>query len=305
MRSVKSGGKSRARSARSETALPNFTMAFQPIVDIETGVVYAQEALVRPPGGGSAVDVLGQVGRRSLDAFDQQCRLRAISLAASLGMRGFLHINFLPNANYQPAESVLETLNAAEQAGFPVENLVFEVSESERARDSQHLRAILHEYRRHGMMSAIDDFGAGACGLNLFAGFQPDIVKIDMALTRNIESDRVRLAMTRYVVGLCRELDITVIAEGVETLERGGRAARHRRAALPGVSAGASRARAAAGADRGRRCGDSADASMRLGGAVRCGFRASRRAGSIDGRADKPLRRCRSRPPRPSLPGIR
>jgi len=219
MRSVKAGGKSRARSSRSETALPNFTMAFQPIVDIETGVVYAQEALVRPPGGGSAVDVLGQVGRRSLYAFDQQCRLRAISLAASLGMRGFLHINFLPNANYEPAESVLETLNAAEQAGFPIENLVFEVTESERARDSQHLRAILHEYRSHGMMSAIDDFGAGACGLNLIAGFQPDIVKIDMALARNIESDRVRLAMTRYVVGLCRELDITVIAEGVETLE--------------------------------------------------------------------------------------
>lgn len=218
MRSVKAGGKPRARSARSEPALPDFTMAFQPIVDIETGVVYAQEALVRPPGGGSAVDVLGQVGRRSLYAFDQQCRLRAIRLAASLGMRGFLHINFLPNANYEPAESVVETLHAAEQAGFPIEDLVFEVTESERARDSQHLRAILQEYRSHGMMSAIDDFGAASCGLNLFAGFQPDIVKIDMALTRNIESDRVRLAMTRYVVGLCRELDITVIAEGVETL---------------------------------------------------------------------------------------
>jgi EAL domain-containing protein (putative c-di-GMP-specific phosphodiesterase class I) len=105
--------------------------------------VYAQEALVRPPGGGSAIDVLGQVGTRSLYAFDQQCRLKAITLAASLGMRGFLHINFLPNAVYEPADSVQETLDAAERAGFPLDNLVFEVTETERARDSQHLRAIL------------------------------------------------------------------------------------------------------------------------------------------------------------------
>ncbi len=218
MRAVKAGGKARERASRGEAALPEFTMAFQPIVDIETGTVYAQEALVRAPGGGSAVDVLGRVGRRAIYAFDQQCRLKAITLAAHLGMRGFLHINFLPNANYEPAESVRETLDAAERVGFPLDNLVFEVTETERARDTRHLRAILDEYRSHGMMSAIDDFGAGASGLNLFAGFQPDIVKIDMALTRNIESDRVHLAITRYVVGLCRELDITVIAEGVETL---------------------------------------------------------------------------------------
>ncbi len=193
-------------------------MAFQPIVDIETGSVYAQEALVRPLGGGSAVDVLCKVGRRGMYAFDQQCRFKAIALAAQLGMRGFLHINFLPNANYEPAECVQETLDAAERAGFPADNLVFEVTETERARDTEHLRAILGEYRGHGMLSAIDDFGAGNSGLNLLAGFQPDVVKIDMALTRDIESDRVRLAVTRYVVGLCRELDITVIAEGVETL---------------------------------------------------------------------------------------
>ncbi|MGA2710202.1 MAG: EAL domain-containing protein [Steroidobacteraceae bacterium] len=215
---MKSAGRSRWRAYRDDVALPEFTMAFQPIVDIETGTTYAQEALVRPSGGGSAADILGQIGTRSLHAFDQQCRLKALTLAASLGMRSFLHINFLPNAVYQPEDSVQETLYAAERAGFPLDNLVFEVTERERARDSQHLRAILREYRCHGMMSAIDDFGTASSGLNLAADFQPDIVKIDMGLTRGIESDRVRRAITRYVVGLCRELDITVIAEGVETL---------------------------------------------------------------------------------------
>jgi EAL domain-containing protein (putative c-di-GMP-specific phosphodiesterase class I) len=68
------------------------------------------------------------------------------------------------------------------------------------------------------MMSAIDDFGAAAPGLNLLAGFPARHRQDRHGLTRGIESDRVRRAITRYVVGLCRELDITVIAEGVETL---------------------------------------------------------------------------------------
>ena len=54
MRPVKSAGRSRWRAYRDDVALPEFTMAFQPIVDIETGTTYAQEALVRPSGGGSA-----------------------------------------------------------------------------------------------------------------------------------------------------------------------------------------------------------------------------------------------------------
>ncbi len=100
-------------------------MAFQPIVDIETGATYAQEALVRPSGGGSAADILGQIGTRSLHAFDQQCRVKAITLAASLDMRSFLHINFLPNAVYQPEDSVQETLVYGRARGICVGQLGF------------------------------------------------------------------------------------------------------------------------------------------------------------------------------------
>jgi EAL domain-containing protein (putative c-di-GMP-specific phosphodiesterase class I) len=126
---VNAAGRWRWRAYRNDVGLPGFTMAFQPIVDIETGATYAQEALVRPSGGGSAADILGQIGTRSLHAFDQQCRVKAITLAASLDMRSFLHINFLPNAVYQPEDSVHETLYTAERAGFALDNLVFEVTE--------------------------------------------------------------------------------------------------------------------------------------------------------------------------------
>jgi EAL domain-containing protein (putative c-di-GMP-specific phosphodiesterase class I) len=194
-------------------------MAFQPIVDTEHGAVYAHEALARPIGGGSAHEVLSRITEENRYAFDQACRVRAITLAAALGMRSLLSINFLPNAVYQPAACIRATLEAAARHGFPLQRIVFEVTEDERSRDATHLMAIFAEYKRHGMLTAIDDFGAGHSGLNLLAQFQPDIVKIDMALTRNIHADRVRRIITHSIARMCTQLGITVIAEGIETFD--------------------------------------------------------------------------------------
>ncbi len=205
-------------ACRTDVALPEFTMAFQPILDIESGEIYAYEALVRPVGGGSAYDVLGRITEESRYAFDQACRVKAISLAARLEMSTLLSINFLPNAVYQPAACLQKTFEAAEKAQFPLHHLMFEVTENEPSRDVGHLKAIFTEYKRHGMITAIDDFGAGHSGLNMLADFQPDVLKIDMALTRAINTDPVRYAIARAIIGLCDDLHISVIAEGVETV---------------------------------------------------------------------------------------
>ena len=165
------------RACREPGVAPEFTMAFQPIVDSDSGAVYAHEALVRPVGGGCAYDVLGQITDENRYAFDQACRVKAISLAAELGMNSLLNINFLPNAVYQPAACIRATLEAAARSNFPLTRIVFEVTEDERSRDAKHLMAIFNEYKRHGMRTAIDDFGAGHSGLNLLAQFQPDIIK--------------------------------------------------------------------------------------------------------------------------------
>ena len=205
-------------ACRAEIALPDFTMAFQPIVDMETGLIYAYEALVRPPEGGTAAQILEQIDSTSRYAFDQSCRVKAIELAARLEMSAILSINFLPNAVYQPAACLRKTIDAAERVGFPMHHLMFEVTENEPSRDVKHLQSIFTEYKRHGMITAIDDFGAGHSGLNLLADFQPDVVKIDMALTRNIHVDGVRRAIARATIGLCQELHMSVIAEGIETV---------------------------------------------------------------------------------------
>lgn len=109
------------------------------------------------------------------------------------------------------------TLEAARAHGFPTSRLIFEITENEELVDKEYLKSIIQEYRRQGFKTAIDDFGAGYAGLNLLAEFQPDIIKLDMALVRAVDTDPVRQAIIREILGVCEALSIEVIAEGVET----------------------------------------------------------------------------------------
>lgn len=197
----------------------DFTMAFQPIVDVRNKAIFGYEALVRGLAGEGAFAILSQVNDRNRYPFDQACRVKAIDLATSLGLQGILSINFLPNAVYKPETCIRATLQAANEKNFPIERIMFEVTEGEQITDLPHLRGIFEEYKRRGFVTAFDDFGAGYSGLNLLADFQPDIIKLDMALTRNIDKDRVRRAIVSGILTVCEELDIKVIAEGVETRE--------------------------------------------------------------------------------------
>ena len=192
-------------------------MAFQPIV--HASGVFAYEALVRGPEGEPAGSILSQVDKNNMYAFDQACRVRAIEMTAQLAMgaQQRVSINFIPGAVYRPETCIRKTLETAERVGVPLPNIIFEVTEGERVTDRGHLLNIFREYRKHGLKTAIDDFGAGFAGLDLLAEFQPDILKLDMALVRGIDEKPASRAIMRSVVSLCRELSILLIAEGVET----------------------------------------------------------------------------------------
>jgi len=205
--------------ARGERVGFEFDYAFQPIVDLKARRVFAHEALVRGPEGESAASVLAQVNEGNRYRFDQACRVKAIRRASTLGLQESVSINFLPNAIYKPELCIRTTLAAARAHNFPVERIIFEVTEGERVEDGPWFAEILREYKRIGFMTAIDDFGAGFAGLNLLADFQPDIVKLDMALVRGIDQSKSRRAIVAGVTGMCRELGIRVIAEGIETGE--------------------------------------------------------------------------------------
>ncbi len=199
------------------TPLFPFSFAYQPIVDLATRSIWAHEALVRGPQGEGALTVLEQVTADNRYRFDQDCRVTAISTASRLGMDTRLSINFLPQAVYRPEICIRTTLEAAGKYNIPLDRIVFEVTEGERVTDGPWLAAILTEYQRCGFLTAIDDFGAGFAGLTLLADFQPDIVKLDMSLVRNVDSSRPRQAIARGILRMCEELAITVIAEGIET----------------------------------------------------------------------------------------
>ena len=197
----------------------DFSMAFQPIVNVATRSVFGYEALVRGLKGEGAMSVLGRVDDTNRYRFDQACRVKAIELASRLGLEGMLSINFLPNAVYRAETCIRATLQAASKYGFPTDRIMFEVTEGERVTDHDHLKSILTTYKDLGFVTAIDDFGAGYSGLNLLAEFQPNVIKLDMALTRNIHSDRVRRAIVFGILAVCRDLGITPIAEGIECRE--------------------------------------------------------------------------------------
>ena len=194
-----------------------FTFAYQPIVNISTKSIYAHEALVRGVNGESAYSILSKVNDTNRYWFDQACRVEAIRGAAALGMQELLSINFLPNAVYKPEACIQTTFEAARSANFPIERIIFEVTEGEQVINRPHLVNIFQEYQRFGFSTAIDDFGAGYAGLNLLAEFQPDIVKIDMDLIRDIDSIPARQSIVKGIVLVCTELGIKVLAEGIET----------------------------------------------------------------------------------------
>jgi EAL domain-containing protein (putative c-di-GMP-specific phosphodiesterase class I) len=194
-----------------------FDYAYQPILDMNTHTVFAHEALVRGPNGESAASVLAQVNEANRYRFDQACRVKAIKGASELAFPEAVSINFLPNAIYKPEACIRTTLAAANAHNFPLDRIIFEVTEGERVEDGPWFAEILREYKRCGFRTAIDDFGAGYAGLKLLADFQPDLIKLDMDLVRGVDTHRARQAIVSGMVRLCKDMGIQIIAEGIET----------------------------------------------------------------------------------------
>ncbi len=199
----------------------DFTMAFQPIMNLETDLPFAYEALVRGLNGEGAAEILSKVNDDNRYLFDQACRTKAIELAANLQLHRIpgchLSINFLPNAVYRPETCIRSTLKACSTFDFPSDILMFEVTEGERVDDATHLLNIFKDYSARGFLTAIDDFGAGYAGLNLLSMFQPSVLKIDMELTRNVDKHRAKRAIVEAIILVSNALDIQIIAEGIET----------------------------------------------------------------------------------------
>jgi EAL domain-containing protein (putative c-di-GMP-specific phosphodiesterase class I) len=200
------------------------TSYFQPIVDVETGVISAHEALIRAYGENGSIVNGGQIveaGRRlgALHVLDQVGRTSAIRCAAGLGLTTNVFINFFPTVVYDPVHCLRTTREAMRDTGLQPEQIVFEVVESEQIADRYHLLDILAYYRGEGFRVALDDLGSGYSSLNLLVALRPDFVKLDMELARDVTSDPLSRALVEALVRTALENGIQVVAEGVETIE--------------------------------------------------------------------------------------
>ena len=197
----------------------SFTFAFQPIVNADTKTVYAYEALVRGPEGQGALSVLSNVNEKNRYAFDQICRVKAVKLAARLGMEAMLSINFMPNAVYDPEYCIRTTLAAAQAAKFDTRKIIFELIETEDLYSLDHLVNIIKSYQEMGFQTALDDFGTGYSRYNILVASPPDILKLDMEIIRDIDKTPNKQAVVAGILTMMSQLGGKVLAEGVETAE--------------------------------------------------------------------------------------
>ena len=184
----------------------------QPIVDLQTREVVGYEALARfrslpprPPNEWFAEAAALELGT--------QLELATIGRAVAL-------LPALPEATYLSLNTSHRTVAVPELLallGPDAKRLVVEITEHEPVEDYDELARSLQPLRDLGVRIAIDDAGAGYASLRHTLALGPDIVKVDISLTRSIDMDRGRRALASALISFADEMDMQIIAEGIET----------------------------------------------------------------------------------------
>ena len=196
-----------------ERALQGLFMVFQPIVRWPQRALFGHEALVRttesalarPPdliGAAERLRKLPLLGRAIRDAVAAHVCAAPGNVFVNLHAADLLDEHLLDPGSPLSAHAKRVVLEITERAGLD------EVKDA---------RARVEALKRMGYRIAVDDLGAGYAGLTSFAQLEPDIVKLDMSLVRGLHEAPTKRKLVQSIVGLCRDLGIQPVAEGVET----------------------------------------------------------------------------------------
>ena len=205
-------------AAKLDRSLEHLRVAWQPIVRWSERRVVAYEALMRPrgqalPNPGAVLSAAEDLGRLGDVAVTVQRAIVAVIPDAPADVQ--LFVNLHPRDLFDPA------LSAPDGPLVPFANRI-SLEITERAALDARLDEIesrVRELRERGFQIVVDDLGAGYAGLASFAQLAPDVVKLDLALVRDVHLDPVRQRLIRAMLVLCEDLEIDMIAEGVETRE--------------------------------------------------------------------------------------
>jgi EAL domain-containing protein (putative c-di-GMP-specific phosphodiesterase class I) len=184
---------------------------YQPIVDLETGAVFAQEAL-----GRTASDRFdGPVGM-----FENALEVGCVGeLGRALRHMAVQHSPALPLfVNVHPKEFDEGWLVRPDEAIFWHNEAVYlEITESMPLSHFALCQSVLRELRGKGVFLAVDDLGAGYSNLKYIADLAPDVVKLDRVLIAGLTGDTRQFRLVKHLVRLCTEMGARVVAEGIET----------------------------------------------------------------------------------------
>ena len=187
----------------------------QPIVDLQRSVPVGFEALSRftdPHGAPRRPDDVFEEGRAlGLAVRLEQAAVRdALTLLPVLPAGTYLSVNLSPAGLLDPATHELLT-------SVPLHHLVLELTEHEQIEDYAPLLQVLAGLRERGLRLAVDDAGSGFASLQHVTRLEPDIIKLDIAFVRDVDTDPSRRAVARAMVSFAAELSATLVAEGIET----------------------------------------------------------------------------------------
>lgn len=200
-------------------------VAFQPIVDAQTlDRIDGFEALLRGVDRNRSLIAPDRLLSAARDAallpqLDHQLHHLAARTVVLSDPGQRLFINTTPTTACHRELGLDALRDALSRYDLEPRRVVIELTESEEAPDARRLRSIAAQARECGFALALDDLGAGFSNLNLIHELEPDIIKLDMALVRDIHRDRVKAAIAEMMVDLAKELGITIIAEGIEQIE--------------------------------------------------------------------------------------
>ncbi|EMJ5881151.1 diguanylate phosphodiesterase [Enterobacter cloacae] len=194
--------------------------ALQPIVEPSEGKISSLEALIRSNDGGSPEHFFKPLDQDRIYEVDLQTKKYAFALAEKLGIGSHkIAVNLLPMSLVNVPGAVEFLVDQISLHGLQPEQVVIEVTENEMISGFNKFNSAIKRLRGEGIGLAIDDFGSGYAGLSLLTRFQPDKIKIDREIVSNIHLSGAKQAIVRSIVSCCTDLEITLVAEGIEKLE--------------------------------------------------------------------------------------
>ncbi|EWG08686.1 EAL domain-containing protein [Cytobacillus firmus] len=174
---------------------------------------YREDGSVILPG-----EIFGAARKRGrLYALDRLCRMTAVRFASFIDKKAF--INFIPTSIYSPEFCLKSTVQLANRLGVDPNRLVFEVVETDKVEDTDHLKRILAYYREKGFRYALDDVGAGFSTVELLSELQPHYMKLDMKYVQGVSTNPEKQKTAEALLHQAMKMGSVPLAEGIETRE--------------------------------------------------------------------------------------